>query len=323
MKHLITLLLALMTIQLQATIWRVNNATGVDADFSNLQSAINSATAGDTIYVEGSTLSYTNPDNARGIHVYKQLVIMGPGYLLGENDSTLYRRSSAIINDYINIYPGAAGTVIQGLRFNTYAYSAADNVTWKRNYINSYLYLGTYYDSLGTNIDNNTINQLITQNYLYGDLAIYATTTSCIISNNIIHDHIGADTDDEFYIINNTVLYSGTSINVYNSVLENNVCTGIIAQNTNTLTNNLVDIYSTQAQHFVGGALTESQFMLKSTSTGVGAGTDGTDCGAFGGVTPYVLSGLPPIPHIYELIAPISGSSSTGLPVTVKVKTQN
>ena len=40
---------------------------------------------------------------------------------------------------------------------------------------------------------------------------------------------------------------------------------------------------------------------------------------AFGGSSPYILSGLPNVPHIYEIIAPTSASAASGLEVTVKI----
>jgi hypothetical protein len=40
----------------------------------------------------------------------------------------------------------------------------------------------------------------------------------------------------------------------------------------------------------------------------------------YGGVSPYVLSGLPPLPRIYEASIPGAAYSGEGLPVTIKVK---
>ncbi|MDZ7649734.1 MAG: hypothetical protein U5K54_22740 [Cytophagales bacterium] len=38
---------------------------------------------------------------------------------------------------------------------------------------------------------------------------------------------------------------------------------------------------------------------------------------------PYVLSGIPPIPNIYSLVAPNVGEKNTGLPIEIKVKSNN
>jgi len=88
----------LLTIQADAKIWRVNNNSNyngttlwgdnyagtssypvfkqiTDAVASNLVSSTN----GDTLYVEGSTITYT------GVSITKKLIIIGPGYFLNEN----------------------------------------------------------------------------------------------------------------------------------------------------------------------------------------------------------------------------------------------
>ena len=73
---------------------------------------------------------------------------------------------------------------------------------------------------------------------------------------------------------------------------------------------------------FIGGNVPDKAYKLNPTSSAKGAGVGGIDCGAFGGNDSYVLSGLPAIPHIYDIVAPTSGSATSGLAVKVKVKTQ-
>ena len=67
----------------------------------------------------------------------------------------------------------------------------------------------------------------------------------------------------------------------------------------------------------------DNDFTLKEGSPAVGVGENGTDCGAFGGDQPYVLSGIPGVPHIYEAIIPTSASGDSGLKVYLKIKTNN
>ena len=50
--------LSFVAFQSQAKIWRVNNNTGVVADFATVQAAHNAAASGDTIHLEGSATSY-------------------------------------------------------------------------------------------------------------------------------------------------------------------------------------------------------------------------------------------------------------------------
>jgi len=64
----------------------------------------------------------------------------------------------------------------------------------------------------------------------------------------------------------------------------------------------------------------DERYKLKAGSPAIGAGVSGVDCGAFGGVTPYVLSGLPPFPRIYEATIPGTAYSDKGLSCTIKIK---
>jgi len=54
MKRLTTIFLMLCFFSAGATSWRLNNNPTVNADFSTFQAAHDAASAGDTIYVEGT-----------------------------------------------------------------------------------------------------------------------------------------------------------------------------------------------------------------------------------------------------------------------------
>ena len=64
----------------------------------------------------------------------------------------------------------------------------------------------------------------------------------------------------------------------------------------------------------------DAKWKLKTGSPAIGAGVSGVDCGAFGGPTPYVLSGVPNLPHIYEATIPGTAYSNLGLACTIKIK---
>ena len=73
---------------------------------------------------------------------------------------------------------------------------------------------------------------------------------------------------------------------------------------------------------FVGatGNSPDGQYKLKSASPYLTAGYNGTQPGVFGGTQAYVLSGLPPVPSIYEFTADAFGSKQNGLSINIKVK---
>ncbi len=74
---------------------------------------------------------------------------------------------------------------------------------------------------------------------------------------------------------------------------------------------------------FIGTGSTDGKWQLKGGSPAIGTGTGGQDIGAFGGPSPYVLSGIPPIPTIYDVVAPTVGTQQSGLPVRIKAKSRN
>ena len=67
----------------------------------------------------------------------------------------------------------------------------------------------------------------------------------------------------------------------------------------------------------------DAQYQLSETSQAIGYATDGGDCGIFGGDNPYVLSGIPSIPMIYDFDVPLDATTGDGIDINIKVKSQN
>jgi hypothetical protein len=83
---------------------------------------------------------------------------------------------------------------------------------------------------------------------------------------------------------------------------------------------NGVQILSIFDQTFAG-IHPELQFSLSETSPARNAATDGGDIGIFGGPDPYVLSGMPDIPSIFQLSVDPAGNGTTqSLGVNLKAK---
>lgn len=341
MKNLIVLLVSLSCLNASAAIWRLNNNPSVDADFRTFAAAHDSASAGDTIYVEGNgmTAHYGN------INISKKLVLIGPGYFLNENDSTYANPNFARFLTII-IHAGGAGTELYGLYIYTNdgntnkLYVRASDVIISRNYF--------YQDGYNIiMIDANVQNVTITQNYLQ-EVQVNATVSNIIISNNFVGYRIYMNSSSSGIITNNTVVHSID--NVYNSQIKNNLTLqnlgGFDALSVNNSGNNVA--YNISATVLISGGnygpgntgsvdmstvlvgyptkgtySTDGRFQLKSGGPAAGAGEGGIDCGMFGGSLPYVLSGLPAIPRIYEAIIPSAGSTVSGLPVVIKAKSQN
>ena len=83
----------ILTIPASAEVWLVDSNTRNAADFRDLQSAHDAASAGDTLYVRGSSVTYTGD-----LTLEKQLVIIGPGYFLHEYPDSQSNDEEAVIS---------------------------------------------------------------------------------------------------------------------------------------------------------------------------------------------------------------------------------
>jgi hypothetical protein len=312
--------------------WRVNNAFGVDADFDNLPAAVDSASAGDIIYIEGTNIPY-----AANVNIDKPLTLIGPGYFLASNDSTQANVSTAIITGTVNLIPGSEGLYMAGLTINANLRISASNLIIERNNISTI--------TVGYNADIG--NVVLRQNYI-GSIIDHSYYSSAVIKNNIVTAKITTSVRANWLIYNNT-LYgptTSTKIEVYNSSVKNNIvintqsATSYDCINTDPSRNNNIEYNvcnkipydgpelenniwdATPESVFVMDGNNETMLYLTEGSPAIGYGENGQDCGAYGDLTPYILSGMPPVPHIFKATVPVSATTTGGLPVNVKIKSQ-
>ncbi len=326
MKKLFTLTMLfvalLFTNETYAKIWRVNNTPGVNANYSNVQTAADAVTtlAGDTIHLEQSATSYG------ALTLTKPLVIIGSGFFLsGATGNTGLQANSAVETTLgsVDFSPGSANSVVTGCYIGT-TYVQTSNITLKRNYLYSWVYLYT-----GAN--NLTING----NYFFYGITQYSSPqTGLSITNNLFVSGYGVTTDASTTgtFENNTLI--GGSINLYNFQINNNILSSVsftpnncvyfnnISNNANVGTLNGNQSNVTMVNNvFVASGTTDGQYQLKAGGPGIGTGFSGVDCGAFGNVNPYKLSGIPSVPTIYSLTVPPTGT--TTINVTISTKSNN
>ena len=312
--------------------WRLNNIPGLNADFSTLADAVNSANvnSGDTIYIESS------PNNYSGTIIKKKLIILGTGYFLSDsiNPKTQWNKNEATITGNLTFDPGTTGSVLSGVvTSNLYINDSA--IIIERCHVNG-LYLAYKANSFANNC-------IIRQNFITFNGAISSPTATgsakdVLFHNNIIGSSINfsgnLDNSSAYFINNNFTYYN--SFSVANCIFQNNIffqpsfgtylgsnafhnnisnTTGIPVGNNNQLSVNLTNVY----ENFNNGNINpttgfspDGRYKLKAGSaasnTGVLNGTT-VDCGVFGGPAPYVLSGMPPIPSIYKLTVPTQVNS--------------
>ncbi len=301
----------------------MNNNPGADPDYATLQAANDAASNGDTIYVEGSPTDYDGAD------ISKKLVIIGPGYFLTDNDSTQAFGIATTFKDNISFNTGSAGSIITGCKIT-------NTINLNVNDI-SIIRCNVGYVSCNSEINN----ILILQNYVNSIYNSYYDVTNSVISNNIVSGAITfTSASGNLQIVNNVCTYGyGYAISVYNASIANNIITnptyGVMVNTGNAINNNIFAGAGTNANGnqynvvmanvFVdfSGSLNysdDAKWKLKTGSPAIGAGVSGVDCGAFGGPTPYVLSGVPNLPHIYEATIPGTAYSNLGLACTIKIK---
>lgn len=320
-----------LPLMVQAKVWRVNNNTGVNADFSNVNTAINhvSVQTGDTIYVEPSAAGYS------GGTLSKRLVIIGAGYFLLENLGLQYSTNDSNIG-MMSIDSLGSGSVFMGLRASTiFVNSNVDNLVFHRMSGN----INANNSSANSRMTNWIINKCYLGNFSFSSSSYFFENLH--ISNCIISGSFNASTMSNGLIRNN--VFTG-SVSTANAYLSNNIFTTVTASNVTTVNctvkyniavaaNTLPAGNNNQngipvANIFTNTGSSDSRYMLRAGSPAIAAGEpiNGVtpDMGAYGTDDPYRLSGIPPIPAIYALTVPASvPSTASSMTITVSSRSNN
>ena len=321
-----------------AKIWRINNNGGVNANFTTAQAAVSSSLVlnGDTLYFEGSTSSYGN------IYILnKSLTLVGPGYALNNWTSAVQANLfSATIGSITNIT--AANVKLVGLEFTGEVSLSASNFTMERcNMTNYYFYLPS-----STNVTNVIFKQNILYNlYENGSSAI----TNLLITNNLILTGLsftganengviefntfglincGIDLGQSFFSLRNNILIGSagnTITGLSNSNVEYNMAhqSNLLPANNNNQNGVNMNGSTVFVNNNWGTSQNDKNYMLSATSPARTAGAGGTPIGAYAGTTPYLPSGIPAIPTIYQLSMPSAITTGSTINVTFSSKSNN
>ena len=317
-----------------AKVIRVNNQHPTNATentFNTLQEAHNFAAAGDTLMIEPSIDVYAS------VEITKRLVIIGSGYFLDENLETQSTPLQSLVRA-ITINPGADGTILTGLvfsslgsgdgpvikansvlitrcylRYGIFIYSSLTSLKVNQNFFpSSTLRMGSSGDSF-TDLEFN--NNIVVGSLASGFASASIQRTFSSVQHNIFFGSVQITTTS----FRSNIIASNTNASQFiinSNNIQNNLTLG------NQLTGNGNQLYNAN-QLFVGeeGNSTDGQYRLKADSPYLTAGYQNAQPGVFGGPTPYLLSGLPSIPVIYELSAETYGSQESGLNIQVKART--
>lgn len=316
----------LMSGTIYAESFRVNNQ-GNGAPFLEINPAIAAAAIDDTIYVEGSPTQYA------AWNLSKKVTVIGEGYFLSQNGfgggGALEARTggcniSASEAKILGLYiagtivfaANVSGVIIESCRVDNFV--SIGNGNTNHVFIKNFLVNNI---SFGGSAGG---GHIISHNYIRFGILSTSTSVSATITHNVINHangntYIGASNST---ISNNIFIRPGANVTFppTNSVFTNNVAMGTFIPAANNITGvALADLFVV-ANPSVNGPV-DNNFLLAPGSPAAGAATDGTDCGMYGGVVPYRLSGLPPLPRITSIVAP--NVVSVGVPFDVSINAQS
>lgn len=337
-KHLILLVAALAgAVAGNATCWRINPSPFAKAQFKTVDEAME-----DINVLPGDTL-LLDPGAHSGFSLKREnLTVIGPGYNLDQNKAWSESQTATISG---NVGLGKNCT-IEGCQFGDVYITEGANLkrcrfrsviggSYQANVIvEQCLVFGTIGDihsnwiirnniitsgdnyPLNGEINNYGMGSIIENNVIvasvYGNV-IYSINNATIRNNIIINKRTGFDS--------NNIPYSAYVMSYdNNNVIQNNVFSTPERYKNEKYPNNYY-VGATVENTFVNEGSDDGKWQLLSTSAAKGAATHGGDCGAFGGATPYVLSGIPMfLPHITEALVPVKPTDGK---ITVKLKIEN
>lgn len=339
--------LLMSTVQVNATVHRVNNNVGSAAAFSTFAAAVASSSVlpGDTLHLEASATAYTPS------LLNKRLVIIGLGYYLdpangstpgnaGLQASTNNARfSSALAFDTL-----ATGSRFLGVEFTSvFLDPRADNISFERCLFTSSVswnivgtasqqavgirfnkcFLAASFSFSGSNF--NFVDLEITNCIFTGGLSFSgANLLSALIRNNLFGSTVVVTNT---YFANNIIINIGSGgFTSANSIVRNNISqfAGLFPAGNGNQAAPANDI----TRIILNTGTADGRFRLSPTSIAIGAGeTVGgvtPDVGPFGTADPYRLSGIPPVPTIYSLTVPATvPAAATTMNITLSTRSNN
>jgi len=162
--------------------------------------------------------------------------------------------------------------------------------------------------------NNNSIN--ITSNFIrcnipYRCIQTTISSTNIIVENNVLYGNLWLYNS----VISNNIYRDGSFTGDASNTIVNNICSSTQFDTTGNNQQNVV-----MSTVFVASGTTDGQWQIDPAGPAAGAGTFGTDIGMFGGITPYILSGIPEIPTVYFFYGPSNASQT--LQIQTKIKSR-
>ena len=331
----------------------------LDTDFSSIQAAIDAATSGDIIQITPGVYSETGITIDKPVYIqgagylveanYNTLGIISGSTHLTSTISIDANGSNSIIEgldiNTLNI-TDAVDVIIQRTRIRRAIFTNL-SAEFQGCYLGGSNY-GTPHDAQFLLSDsnhlsfvnclfaesNNNVNGIASdeRHEIFRSLSSGVVTVGqisfdrCIFRNYIAQGLTGVVVivSNSIFLTNQGRMSTSTNSNASGSVIVNSLFE--VTSSEDALSSNNIFGISGAAEfngYPSGTPSFDAQYMLSDTSQAMGYANDGGDCGIFGGVNPYVLSGIPSIPFIYNFDANQQGSTGGGLDVNIRVRSQN
>lgn len=291
--HSLILMVFTVSIGVAQNIITVDNSADTGAQFSDLQEAINSAQAGDVIYVQPSETDYGN------ILVDKPLTLIG--YAHSDPDK------QSIILD-LTLGQNASNVRVAGLQVDDLFVTNAQPITnlilesnlfegdleFRNGGVNNLVVRGNIIENMGGNIRSFFTNVIVSNNIFKGNNGLYVLFNESItINNNIfLGGGVRSETNTSTLDVQNSIFIAFLSGNFdynrqglnFEHCLAYNAGPGTVTplQGINNLAN-LDPLFESSGQFPTGFEALEDDYRLQPTSPGIGAGIDGVDLGVYDG----------------------------------------
>ncbi|MBN9293420.1 MAG: hypothetical protein J0G96_05520 [Flavobacteriia bacterium] len=314
-QNIVLYIFLLITSQeLYSAILTVNNSNPSPGQYTDLQTAIDAAVAGDTLLIHRSSTSYGNAV------VTKRLVIIGEGAMPNKAPLSTSTLGTVTLTYNTTTLEHASKTKLIGLligNLNVYEKNATltnsvDTVEVSYCKINTMTLKNNVY---GLKINNSIINNLTNGN-LYGseikqNMFFSLSASSSAGSNNLVIGNIFAvRLVLNGGVVANNIVYNNTTfatdVSCKNVIYSNNlfyassstISTSGFSLNGNTSINNLFNVDPLFVSpitftalfaytHTVPASGPFADFHLQAGSPAKNAGTDGTDLGVYNGPKPW------------------------------------
>ena len=332
-KFFFTSIMLLLAIVATAKSYKIGPSSVTGTNFASINDAMSSVSAGDTLLLDKAYKETSEQT------VTKTVVIIGNGFdtttsTIAQINSLSLKADGIQVNSlYVTkVYFYNKDCRLYRCFVGSWASWAGTSDATGSNSIHSCYFTGTIKGTSAKAIFDiqNTILYTSTSNVIYN--LINSNICHCVIYGNagsseyLIKDVTSSSIIDNI-IVNSYSSYKNHTISNYGvssmNTIHHNVMSGFL-NTTNYPLNSITNSYYLDGICKCSGTtVSGTYFELKQNSPALNYASDGSDCGIYGGLYPYVDYGRPIyVPYFTNINVPAKATNGT-LPISVTVEVQN